>query len=102
MTELSSQFYEGTLPGAALHGEPGVYLPPPWMRVEAVDPVTLAPVPAGEIGIARIIDLANVDSALVVQTEDLVRERGGGIELFGRRPGAPARGCSLAVEALLS
>ncbi len=102
MTELSSQFYQGTLPGAALQGEPGVYLAPPWMRVEAVDPVTLTPVAAGEIGIARIIDLANVDSAVVVQTEDLVRERAGGIELFGRRPGAPARGCSLAVEALLS
>jgi hypothetical protein len=102
MTELSSQFYEGTLPGAALEAEPGVYLPPPWMRVEAVDPVTLLPVAAGELGIARIIDLANVDSAVVVQTEDLVRERGRGIELFGRRPGAPARGCSLSVEALLS
>lgn len=102
MTELSSQFYEGTLPGAELRGEPGVYLPPPWMRVEAVDPVTLEPVASGQIGIARIIDLANVDSAVVVQTEDLVRERGGGIELFGRRPGASARGCSLAVEALLS
>lgn len=102
MTELSSQFYEGTLPGAALRGEPGVFLPPRWMRVEAVDPVTLEPVAKGELGIARIIDLGNVDSAVVVQTEDLVRERGGGIELFGRRPGAPARGCSLAVEALLA
>lgn len=102
MTELSSQFYEGTLPGAALQGEPSVYLPPPWMRVEAVDPVTLEPVAKGEVGIARIVDLANVDSAVVVQTEDLVRERASGIELFGRRPGAPARGCSLAVEALLS
>ena len=63
--------------------------------------MTRTPVPTGELGIARIIDLGNVDSALVVQTEDLVRRRGAGIELLGRRPGATARGCSLAVEAWL-
>jgi len=101
MTELTSQLYEGTLPGAALRGEPDVLLEPPFLRVEPVDPVTLEPVPAGELGIARIIDLGNVDSALIVQTEDLVRRRGAGIELLGRRPGATARGCSLAVEAWL-
>jgi hypothetical protein len=101
MTELTSQLYEGTLPGAELHGEPDVLLEPAWLRVEPVDPLTLEPVAAGEIGIARIIDLGNIDSALVVQTEDLVRRRGAGIELFGRRPGAAARGCSLAVEAWL-
>lgn len=101
MTELTSQLYEGTLPGAALTGEPDVLLEPPWLRVEPVDPATLEPVPPGELGIARIVDLGNVDSALVVQTEDLVRRRGPGIELLGRRPGATARGCSLALEALL-
>jgi hypothetical protein len=101
MTELSSQLYEGTLPGAGLVGPPDVLIEPPWLRVEAVDPVTLEPVGPGELGIARIVDLGNVDSALVVQTEDLVRRRDGGIELLGRRPGATARGCSLAVEAWL-
>ncbi|HEY5959358.1 MAG TPA: hypothetical protein VIV60_22525, partial [Polyangiaceae bacterium] len=39
MTELSSQLYEGTLKGASLRGPKGMYLPPPWMRVEAVDPI---------------------------------------------------------------
>lgn len=101
MTELTSQLYEGTLPGAALAGEPDVLLEPPWLRVVPVEPETLSPVPPGELGIARIVDLGNVDSALVVQTEDLVRRRGAGIELLGRRPGATARGCSLALEALL-
>jgi hypothetical protein len=101
MTELTSQLYEGTLPGAALAGEPDVLLEPPWLRVVPVDPETLEPVAPGELGIARIVDLGNVDSALVVQTEDLVRRRGDGIELLGRRPGATARGCSLALEALL-
>jgi hypothetical protein len=101
MTELSSQLYEGTLPGARLLGPPDVLLEPPWLRVVPVDPVTLEPVPDGEVGIARIIDLGNVDSAVAVQTEDLVRRRDGGIELLGRRPGAALRGCSLAVEAWL-
>jgi hypothetical protein len=101
MTELTSQLYEGTLPGAELGAEPDVLLEPAWLRVEPVDPVTLEPVAAGDIGIARIVDLGNIDSALVVQTEDLVRRRGAGIELLGRRPGATARGCSLAVEAWL-
>jgi hypothetical protein len=101
MTELTSQLYEGTLPGAGLAGEPDVLLEPPWLRVVPVEPETLSPVPPGELGIARIVDLGNVDSALVVQTEDLVRRRGAGIELLGRRPGATARGCSLALEALL-
>ncbi|HTQ03858.1 MAG TPA: acyl-protein synthetase [Polyangiaceae bacterium] len=101
MTELTSQLYEGTLPGAALAGPPDVLLEPPTLRVVPVDPVTLAAVPDGEVGMARIIDLGNVDSAVVVQTEDLVRRRDGGIELLGRQPGATARGCSLAVEAWL-
>ncbi|HEV8549315.1 MAG TPA: acyl-protein synthetase, partial [Polyangiaceae bacterium] len=101
MTELTSQLWEGTLPGAELRGARDVLLEPPWLRVEPVDPVTLEPVADGETGIARIVDLGNVDSAVVVQTEDLVRRRDAGIELFGRRPGASARGCSLAIEAWL-
>jgi hypothetical protein len=102
MTELSSQLYEATLPGAELTGPPDVFVAPPWLRVEPVDPVTLAPVRAGELGIARFVDLGNVDSAVAVQTDDLVRRVEGGIELHGRREGAEPRGCSLALEALLA
>ena len=102
MTELSSQLYEGTLPGSALESSRGIYVEPPWLRVTPVDPVTLVRVPEGEIGLARFIDLANVDSAVAILTRDLVRRRDGGIELLGRSPGAPPRGCSLAIEALLS
>jgi len=102
MTELSSQLYEGTLPGAELRGAPEVFLPPPWLRVEPVDPVTLDPVAPGAAGIARFVDLGNIDSAVAVQTDDLVRCVGDGIELLGRREGAEPRGCSLALEALLA
>jgi hypothetical protein len=98
MTELSSQLYEGTLAAA---GAPGLYLPPPWVRVTAVDPATLAPLPEGAVGIARIVDLANVDSAVAVQTSDRVRVTARGVELLGRAPGAPPRGCSLALDEML-
>ncbi len=126
MTELSSQLYEGTLVDARRAGEGvlsvgattehhgvrvppvgdararhGVFVAPPWVRVTAVDPATLAPLAEGEIGIARIVDLANVDSAVAVQTADRVRVRGADVELLGRLPGATPRGCSLAVEEIL-
>jgi hypothetical protein len=71
------------------------------LRVTPVDPTTLLPVPEGEAGLARFIDLGNVDSAVSVVTQDLVRRVSGGIQLLGRQPGAPPRGCSLAIEALL-
>jgi hypothetical protein len=105
MTELTSQLYEATLPGSALQaergGRAGVYCEPPWLRVIPVDPVTLDPVSGGEIGIARILDLGNIDSAVAIQTQDRVRRVAGGVELLGRAPGAPPRGCSLAVEEFL-
>ncbi|MBI5531176.1 MAG: acyl-protein synthetase [Deltaproteobacteria bacterium] len=105
MTELSSQAYEGTLRAALGYGAPsgpaGVYHAPPWMRVVAVEPETLEPVEPGHVGIARVVDLANVDSAVVVQTADQIRTRAGGFELLGRAPSATPRGCSIGVDELL-
>ena len=106
MTELTSQLYEATLPGSPLYAErrgpAGVYFEPAWLRVIPVDPVSLDPVAEGEVGIARIVDLGNVDSAIAIQTQDRVRRIDGGIELLGRAAGAPPRGCSLAVEEFLA
>lgn len=105
MTELGSQAYEGCLRSSLVSDEPGaapgVYAPPPWMRVRAVDPVSLEPLPEGEIGIARIEDLTNVDSAVVVQTADRVQLCEGGFRLLGRAADAPPRGCSVGVDELL-
>ena len=106
MTELTSQLYEGTIAESALAARqpaaaPGVYFEPPWLRVTPVDPVTLRPVAEGSVGLACFIDLGNVDSAVSVVTQDLVRRAHGGIQLLGRQAGAPPRGCSLAIEALL-
>lgn len=94
MTELSSQFYE--------REGGGPYEEPPWARVVPVDPETLEPVAEGEPGIARIEDLLNVDSAFAVLTADRVRRVAGGFELLGRAPGAPPRGCSIALDEMLS
>ncbi len=106
MTELTSQLYEASITESELRrahpgAEPGTYFEPPWLRVTPVDPIDLRPVANGEAGLARFTDLGNVDSAVSVVTQDLVRRSGGGIQLLGRQPGAPARGCSLAIEALL-
>ena len=98
MTELSSQAYTDALQKPET---PEIYLPPRWLRIVPVDPVRLRPVPDGEPGLARLVDLCNVDSAVAVLSQDLVRVRGGGIELLGRRPGALARGCSLDLEELI-
>ncbi len=94
MTELSSQLYQD--------GE--AYFAPPWLRVTAVDPETLLPAVGGTepTGLARIVDLANVDSAVAIQTSDRITQHAdGSISLHGRAPGATPRGCSLALEHLI-
>jgi hypothetical protein len=78
-----------------------VFVAPPWLRVAAAHPDTLEPLPEGETGILRFEDLANVDSALIVQTADRGRCRASTVELLGRAPGAVPRGCSLTVEELM-
>lgn len=109
MTELTSQLYEPTLAvehlgraaGADTPSRRRVYRPPPWLRVQAADPDSLVPLPPGNEGIARITDLGNVDSSVVVQTLDWVSvDASGDVELFGRAKGAALRGCSLLVEEL--
>lgn len=106
MTELSSQLYQATLRrrvmGEGPSTRPAAYAAPPWLKVRAVDPVSLEPVPPGDVGLARFVDLANVDSAVAIQTADRIRTHPDGtIELLGRAPGATPRGCSLALEHLL-
>ena len=65
------------------------------------DGETLTPVADGEVGIAKILDLMNVDSAVAVLTQDRVRRVRGGFELLGRAPGATPRGCSIAIDELV-
>ncbi len=99
MTELSSQLYsEPTEPVSARR-----LVAPPWCRVIAVDPETAEPLPPGDVGLLRFIDLANVDTVVAVQTSDLghVHENGS-VTLLGRAAGATPRGCGLAAEEVLA
>lgn len=101
MTELCSQYYDDVLihsRGAARRIKQG----PPWLRARVVSPDTLEPVQRGDIGILQHFDLANFFSVSAVQTEDLAVEAAEGFELLGRAPGASPRGCSIAMDLLLS
>jgi hypothetical protein len=93
MTEMSSQLYAR---GRGRHEGP------PWMRTMAVDPETLKPLEPGAVGVLRHWDLANMDSVAVLQTADLGRVTDDGLELLGRAGGAEARGCSIAMDELLT
>jgi len=105
MTELSSQFYASPLSNSNRSAMPSALRPqhflPPWVRVVAVDPEHLKILPDSEIGLLRIFDLANVDSVMAIQTEDLGRAWQNRIELIGRATGAELRGCSLLTEAIV-
>lgn len=99
MSELSSQLYTR---GIELGRPTGLYRAPHWLRVRAVDPMTLQPLPAGETGLLRFDDLANTDSVAAIQTSDLGCVTPDGVALYGRAPGATPRGCSLAVEEIIA
>jgi hypothetical protein len=46
----------------------------------------------------RIVDLANLGSAMALQTEDVGVRHGDRFEVLGRVATAPPRGCSLGAE----
>lgn len=100
MTEMLSQFYDSSL---RLPDRPRRRMPPPWVRTLVVDPDTLRPLDSpGATGLLRHFDLANLGSVVAVQTEDVGRVGDGGLELLDRLAGAPARGCSIAMDELLA
>jgi len=98
MSELSSQFYDHT---AGEKERTRIYRPPHWVRTQVIDPRTSGEAHPSEIGILRHWDLANLHSAMVIQTEDLGRAVGEGFVVLGRASGAEARGCSLAMDELI-
>ena len=107
MTEMSSQLYGAGLRPAltesetstvGFHNRNYTLWVPGWVCVQAVDPLTLEPMEAGQVGILRLDDLANLDTVSALQTADLARVTTAGVQLLGRSPHAVPRGCSLAVE----
>ncbi|HSU16195.1 hypothetical protein [Longimicrobium sp.] len=101
MTEMSSQFYDGAA-GSALAPSGRLHVGPSWVRTQAADPETLRPLPHGEVGVLRHWDLANLNSVMAIQTADLGFTTHAGFRVLGRARGAEARGCSIAMDELLS
>ncbi len=103
MTEMCSQLYDATAFNSAHDPPTGsrVKLAPPWLRAVALDPATLAPMPAGEVGMLAFFDLANVGSVSALMTEDFGAVTGDGVAIIGRAAGDP-RGCALAIEQFAS
>ncbi len=103
MTELLSQFYDGPVAstsGTAL--EARRHVPPPWVRTRVLDPNTLSAARMGEPGLLCHYDLANAGSVMAVLTEDQGIAVDDGFRVLGRVEGAEPRGCSLAMDDLLS
>lgn len=105
MSEMASQFYDSTLYDH-VHGivRPVRKVALPWLRTRIMDPVTGQEAKTGEAGLLAHYDLANLNSVLAIQTEDMgiAAEDDDGFYLLGRAPGAVLRGCSLTAEELMT
>ncbi len=92
MCEMASQFY-----GQGLNPEKRG---PHWVRTRTIDPETGEDTQENAAGLLRHYDLANFNSVLALQTQDVGTLTPGGFLLAGRAPDAEVRGCSLTVEEL--
>lgn len=104
MCELGSQWYDVSLLDR-FSGRPPRYdakIGPHWAKAIVVDPVTARPLGPARTGLLQFFDLSNRGSVASILSADLGREIDGGIELLGRFSGAPPKGCSIAVDAMLS
>lgn len=110
MSELSSQLYEPTIRHHLAGLEPRRrYVAPPWCAPRVLHLDTLEPLPLGERGLVAFFDLANLESVASILTGDLGRlhpepdaPHGVTLELLGRSPAATPKGCSIAIDSLLS
>lgn len=101
MTELGSQFYENTFSNRVAGKKlPRFMTIPPWVRIEVVDPENLKITPPHQVGMLKVLDLANCGSVSSIITEDLGMITEDGFKLSGRIHGSEARGCSLMIEDL--
>lgn len=91
MTELLSQAYSMAN---------GIFSCPNSMMVlcrEINDPYTLAQ--TGQVGLIKVIDLANIYSCAFIETQDLGKvHQDGSFEIVGRADNSDARGCNLLVN----
>ncbi len=92
MSEMASQFYSVA---------DGPKRGPHWVRTRIMDPLTGQEAAPGQPGLLAHCDLANLNSVLALQTEDMGIATGDGFTLLGRAPGAILRGCSLTAEGMM-
>lgn len=90
MTELFSQCYSTP--------DSNFFIPPHWLRVRVVEPLSGADVAIGEEGVIEFFDLANLETISAIRTSDRGRRGQIGFELLGRAPLARLRGCSTAFD----
>ncbi|MFK7909888.1 MAG: hypothetical protein AB8F34_04720 [Akkermansiaceae bacterium] len=92
MTELSSQFYSRGL--GKTHDSPA------WTRIRVIDPSTGIDAAKGFPGYLAIYDLANFQSVMAIQTQDIaIAHDDRSFTLLGRDPSALPRGCSRSADA---
>jgi hypothetical protein len=91
MTELSSQFYT--------HGLENPHHGPRWTRIRVINPETGTEAARGQPGHLAIYDLANLHSAMAIQTQDVaIAHSDNSFTLLGRDPSALPRGCSRSAD----
>ncbi|MDI3281132.1 MAG: acyl-protein synthetase [Bacillota bacterium] len=73
MGESATNYFDNSLREFFLgrSGVPRRKVPPPWTRVAAVSVEDLTPFPPGRVGLLRHYDLANLPTAVAVQTDNL-------------------------------
>lgn len=101
MTELSSQIYDQTFVRIQ-NEQTDIKAGPHWIQTRVLDPNTLKPVENGETGVLAHYDLCNWNSCMAVLTEDIGYQTSEGFILLGRAQGSEAKGCSIAVDELLT
>ncbi len=87
MAESATNFFENSLRDRVQGNASSRrrMVPPPWVRTDVVNPLDLSPLPAGEVGLLRHFDLANVPTVLGVQTDNLgVVLDDGSFQIIGR------------------
>jgi len=85
LCESSTVYFDSVLADAInLGSRERCKIPPPWTRVQIVDPLTFRQVNRGETGLIRLFDLSNRGMAAVVQTDKMGYEVADGFEVVGK------------------
>lgn len=102
MTEMGSQFYDCTFSDHLHHKKRARQkIPAPWVRTQVISANGSDEASIGETGLLRHFDLANRNSVLAIQTEDIAVRTEDGFEILGRPHRSEPRGCSLTIEDFL-